>query len=74
MKYLTALVLIVSLNAYSQEKEGDLQLPVTDLSQVEKQEEEIPPTLDEVEMKQKEDKTKKKKSRPTSSRKTQASP
>lgn len=74
MKYLTILVLMMSFNVFSQEKEGDLQLPVTDVSQIEKQEEELPPTLDEVEMKQKEKKTNSKKTRSTSSDKNQASP
>lgn len=53
MKHFTLLLLLISFNTYSQEKEGDLQLPVTDLSEIERQEEEVPPTIDEVEMKQK---------------------
>lgn len=59
MKYLTLLILILSLNVHAQsrapEREGDLALPVTDL-EIEKQEEALPPTIDQVEMKQHEDK------------------
>lgn len=53
MKCLTILFLLSSLNLYAQDKEADLQMPVTDVSQIERQEEELPPTLEEVEMKQK---------------------
>jgi hypothetical protein len=49
MRYLTLLILLFSFSIYAQEKEGDLQLPVSDL-EIEKQEEEMPPTLEEVEM------------------------
>ena len=49
MKYLTLLILLFSLNIQAQEREGDLALPVTDL-EIEKQEEELPPTIEEVEM------------------------
>lgn len=57
MKYLSLLLLVLSFNVLSQEKEGDLALPVTDL-EIERQEEELPPTIDEVEVKQKQDKKK----------------
>lgn len=60
MKYLTLLLLVLSMNVLAQskakEQEGDLALPVTDL-EIEKQEEEkLPPTIDQVEMNQHEDK------------------
>lgn len=61
MRYLTCVLLILSFNVLAQEKEGDLQLPVTDVSQIERQEEELPPSIEEVEMKQKEPKPKKQK-------------
>jgi len=51
MRYLTLLLLLVSMNILAQEKEGDLALPVSDI-EIEKQEEELPPTIDQVEMKQ----------------------
>lgn len=54
MKYLTLLFLVLSFNVYSQEQEGDLALPVTDL-EIERQEEELPPTIDEVEVRQNEE-------------------
>ncbi len=51
MKYLTLLFLLCSLSAFAQEKEGDLAIPVSDL-EIQKQEEELPPTIDEVEVRQ----------------------
>lgn len=54
MGYLTLFLLFVSFNIMAQEKEGDLALPVSDL-EIEKQEEELPPTLEEVEIRQKRD-------------------
>jgi hypothetical protein len=60
MKYLTLFILVFHFNLHAQDKEADLQLPVSDVSQIQKQEEEMPPTLDQVEMKQTE-----KKSEPT---------
>lgn len=53
MKYLTMTFLLMSFSVFAQDKEGDLQLPVSDISQIEKQEE-VPPSLDEVEMEQEE--------------------
>lgn len=53
MKYLTIFLFIFSLNLHAQEREGDLNLPVSDLPEVERQEEELPPTINEVEMKEK---------------------
>jgi len=55
MRYLTLFLLLISMNIMAQEKEGDLALPVSDL-EIERQEEELPPTLEEVEIKQNEDK------------------
>lgn len=52
MKYLTLLILLFSLSAIAQDKEGDLALPVSDLEIQEQQEEELPPTLEEVPIKQ----------------------
>jgi hypothetical protein len=57
MKYLTLLFVLVSFTLMAQEKEGDLLQPVTDVSTMQKQEENIPPTIDEVEMRQVEKKT-----------------
>lgn len=56
MKFLIFIFLLLPLLAFAQNKErelkeGDLQLPVADIAEIEKQEEEIP-TLQEVEMKQ----------------------
>lgn len=51
MRYLTLFVLFVSMNIHAQDKEGDLALPVSDV-EIEKQEERLPPTIDQVEMKQ----------------------
>jgi hypothetical protein len=56
MKFLLLVILTLPSTAFCEDKEGDLLLPVTDISQVEKQEE-VPPSLEEVEMQQK--KTKK---------------
>lgn len=61
MKFLTILILLFHFNLYAQNTEADLNLPVSDVSEIQKQEEEIPPTIDEVEMKQKNKKTNKKK-------------
>jgi hypothetical protein len=36
-------------NIHAQDKEGDLQLPVTDISKIQEQEE-MPPSIEEVEM------------------------
>ena len=47
------LILFSSASFAQTDREGDLQLPVTDLGQIQKQEEKLPPTIDEVEMKQK---------------------
>ena len=55
------LSLIFHLNASSEDKEGDLQLSVSDVSLIEKQKEELPPTIEEVEIIKKE---KKKKNKP----------
>jgi hypothetical protein len=55
MRYLTLFLLLISINIHAQEKEGDLALPVSDL-EIERQEEELPPTIDEVEIKQHEEK------------------
>jgi hypothetical protein len=55
MKYLTLLILLASFNSFSQEQEGDLAIPVSDL-EIQKQEEELPPTIDEVEVRQKDQK------------------
>lgn len=55
MRYLTYFVLFISLSVQAQEKEGDLALPVSDI-EIEKQEERLPPTIEEVEIKQHEDK------------------
>lgn len=51
MRYLTLFLLFVSFNIQSKEEEGDLALPVSDI-EIEKQEEKLPPTIDQVEMKQ----------------------
>ena len=48
MRYLTFFLLFISIHSFAQDKEGDLQLPVSDL-EIEKQEEELPPTIDQVE-------------------------
>lgn len=53
MKYLTMTFLLMSFSVFAQDKEGDLQLPVSDISQIEKQED-VPPTIDEIEMEQEE--------------------
>jgi hypothetical protein len=60
MKILAFIILVSTLNLWAQDKEGDLQLPVSDVSNLEREEqrEELPPTLDEVEMKQKKQTTK----------------
>lgn len=55
MRYLTLFLLLLSMNIMAQEKEGDLALPVSDL-EIEKQEEALPPTIDQVQMKQKQTK------------------
>lgn len=60
MRYLTISLLLFSLNIQAQEKEGDLALPVSDL-EIERQEEELPPTIDQVEIKQKQTKQSKEK-------------
>lgn len=60
MRYLTIFLLLFSLNIQAQEKEGDLALPVSDL-EIERQEEELPPTIDQVEIKQKQTKQSKEK-------------
>lgn len=60
MKYLTMTFLLMSFSVFAQDKEGDLQLPVSDISQIEKQEE-VPPTIDEVEMEQEDTETETKK-------------
>lgn len=62
MRYLTLFLLFISINIQAQEKEGDLALPVSDL-EIERQEEELPPTIDQVEIKQKETKQTKEKKR-----------
>lgn len=49
MKTLLFTILFISFTAYAQDKEGDLQLPVTDISNAQKEEEKIP-TIDEVPM------------------------
>lgn len=54
MKYLTVFLFMLCYNLYAQDKEGDLQLPVTDVSDIQR-EEEMPPTIDEVKMIQKKD-------------------
>ncbi len=56
MKFLIIGLLLthLPLHAQSQDKEADLQLPVSDISQIQEQEEKLPPTIQEVEMKQKE--------------------
>ena len=58
MKYLLLFIFMFHFNTWAQDKEGDLQLPVVDVSEIERQEEEQIPTLDEVEMKQKQKDTK----------------
>lgn len=45
-------------NLYAQDKEGDLHLPVSDVSDIQR-EEEMPPTIDEVKMIQKKDEPRK---------------
>lgn len=55
MKLLLMVVLLFHGSIFAQDKEGDLQLPVSDIQQ-ERQEQELPPTLDEVEMKEKKEK------------------
>lgn len=49
MKYLTVFLLLLCFNVHAEDKEGDLQLPVTDISEIQEQEE-MPPSIDEVEM------------------------
>ncbi len=51
MKLFT-LLLLLSTSAFAQESEADLQLPVTDISEMQKEEEESVPTLEEVQMRQ----------------------
>lgn len=59
MKVLLPMILLLSFSSFAQEgQEGDLQLPVSDIEQIERQEEELPPTLDEVQMKQEDEKEK----------------
>lgn len=59
MKILIAILFLLNLPLWAQDKEGDLQLPVSDVSEIQKEEEKLPPTIDEVEMKEKDDKRKK---------------
>lgn len=49
---LVILLLLLSTSAFAQESEADLQLPVTDISDMQKEEEESVPTLEEVQMRQ----------------------
>ncbi len=54
MKYTILFVsLFSSLCFAANDREGDLQMPVTDISQIQRQEQELPPSLDEVKMEQK---------------------
>jgi hypothetical protein len=52
MKCLTVLFLTLSFNLFAQDKEADLQIPVSDISEIQREEADLPPTLEEVEMKQ----------------------
>lgn len=51
MKLLLILSFSLTLFAFAEDKEGDLQLPVSDISEIQKEEEKKLPTLDEVPMK-----------------------
>lgn len=53
MRYLTILFFVLCVNAFAEDKEADLQMPVSDISEIQQEQEEIP-TLDEVEMEQEE--------------------
>lgn len=47
---ISLLLIHLPLAAQDQDKEADLQLPVTEVKQIQKQEEKLPPTIYEVEM------------------------
>ncbi|HXH30199.1 MAG TPA: hypothetical protein VNJ01_05250 [Bacteriovoracaceae bacterium] len=59
MRHSILFLIIFSSVSFAQTyREGDLQLPVTDLGQIQRQEKQLPPSIDDVVMKQKDDKTK----------------
>ncbi len=41
---------LITSPLFAQDREGDLQLPVSELSEIQREEERLPPTIEEVEM------------------------
>lgn len=57
------LILVLSVIAFSQDQEGNLQQPVSDLDEIQKEEEALPPTIDEVPMYEEDSKREKEKAK-----------